>query len=80
MNCRQYSWTVTKFTPYWNNALCICIDTQKDKQWQNVGGGMNQAHAAEMTHVRKLSDDILYVQHFNYYLSAFIKHRHATAT
>ena len=51
-----------------------------DKQWQNVGGGMNQAHAAEVTHVRKLSDDILYVQHFNYYLSAFIKHRHATAT
>ena len=24
-----------------------------DKQWQNVGGGMNQAHAAEVTHVRR---------------------------
>ena len=43
--------------------------THKDKQWQNVGGCMNQAHAAEVTHVRRLSDDILYVQHFNYYLS-----------
>ena len=55
--------------------------THKDKQWQNVGGGMNQAHVAEVTHVEKLSDDILYVQHFNYYLSAFIKHMlHVTAT
>ena len=25
----------------------------KDKQWQNVGGGMNQAHAAMVTHVRR---------------------------
>ena len=27
--------------------------THKDKQWQNVGGGMNQVHAAEVTHVRR---------------------------
>ena len=27
--------------------------THKDKQWQNVGGGINQAHAAEVTHVRR---------------------------
>ena len=28
--------------------------THKDKQWQNVGGGMNQAHAAEVTHKEEM--------------------------
>ena len=74
MFCRQYSHAVTQvFMAYWNNAECLHT---KDKQWQNVGGGTGQDHATEVTRVRRLSD----MQHFNCYLSIFIRHKHTTAT